>query len=153
MNYPFEASYREIQADPEPFISSVFSSLESEFLVLPKGDGFIDYPQFERAYEALKRATGGFDNLSGDSVLPVAMQSPLILIVLRTMLGFTPPEWAYVATQRTQVEVTQGFARSLDRKIRMAPLVPLRPGRATVRRVKALVDVSCQLLRAFYVTV
>ena len=148
MNYPFEASYQAIQADPEPFISSVFSSLESEFLVLPKGDGFIDYPQFERAYEALKRATGGFDNLSGDSVLPVAIQSPLILIVLRTMLGFTPPEWAYVAAQRTQVEVTQGFARSLDRKIRMAPLVPLRPGRATVRRLKALVDVACQLLNA-----
>lgn len=28
---------------------------------------------------------------------------PIALIVLRTMLGFTPPEWAYVTTQRTDV--------------------------------------------------
>ena len=146
MKYPFEASYQEIEADPDPFISSVFSSLESEFLVLPKGDGFIDYPDFEQAYETLKRATGGFENLTTQSVLPAVTQTPLILIVLRTILGFTPPEWAYVAAQRTGVEVTQGSARSLDRKIRMAPLSPLRSGGVTARRVEALVEVACELL-------
>ena len=146
MKYPFEALYQEIEADPDPFIASVFSSLESEFLVLPKGDGFLDYPTFEQAYETLKRETDGFENLTDESVLPAATQTPLIFIVLRTMLGFTPPEWAYVATQRTEVEVTQGFARSLDRKIRMAPLSPLRPSGATSRRVEALVHVACELL-------
>ena len=146
MKYPFEASHQEIEADPDPFISSVFSSLESEFLVLPKGDGFIDYPNFEQAYETLKRATGGFENLTAEIAFPAVIQIPLTLIVLRTMLGFTPPEWAYVATQRTEVEVTQGFARSLDRKIRMAPLSPLRPSGVTARRVEALINVACELL-------
>ena len=148
MKYPFEASYQEIEADPDPFISSVFSSLESEFLVLPKGDGFIDYPNFEQAYETLKRSTGGFENLTTNNVLPAVTQTPLILIVLRTILGFTPPEWAYVATQRTGIEVTQGSARSLDRKIRMAPLSPLRSGGVTASRIEALVQVACELLNS-----
>lgn len=51
MKYPFEASLDEIEANPEPYIDAVFSSLESEFLILPKGDDFLDYPQFERAYK------------------------------------------------------------------------------------------------------
>ncbi len=37
------------------------------------------------------------------------------------MLGFTPPEWGYLATQRTGVNVAQGFVRSLDREVRMEP--------------------------------
>ena len=35
MKYPFEAALDEIEANPEPYIDAVFSSLESEFLVLP----------------------------------------------------------------------------------------------------------------------
>jgi hypothetical protein len=62
------------------------------------------------------------------------------------MLGFTPPEWAYVATQRTGVEVTQGSARALDRSVRVTPLKPLSQGEATQLRLKALVDAACMLL-------
>jgi hypothetical protein len=62
------------------------------------------------------------------------------------MLGFTPPEWAYVATQRTGVEVTQGAVRSLDCGVRVTPLKPLSQGEATQQRLKALVDSACMLL-------
>lgn len=37
--YPFEASFDEILKDPERYISAVFSCLESEFLIMPKGTG------------------------------------------------------------------------------------------------------------------
>ena len=47
MKYPFEADYQEILADPDSFVTAVFSTLASEFLVLPKGEGFVEYPQFE----------------------------------------------------------------------------------------------------------
>jgi hypothetical protein len=57
--YPFEASFDEILKDSEKYIDAVFSSLESEFLIMPKGAGFIEYPVFERGYEALKTATRG----------------------------------------------------------------------------------------------
>lgn len=146
--YPFEVSYQEIEADPDPFVSAIFSLLESEFLVLPKGEGFIDYPVFEQAYEALKQATGGFSNLTGEVILAAAKQTPLILIVLRTMLGFTPPEWAYIASQRSGIEVTQSFARSLDRNIRISPSSPLRTGKITAKRLKALLDTACDLLNS-----
>lgn len=113
--YPFEASLGELEAKLDAYVSAVFSTLESEFLVLPRGEGFIDYPAFEQAYEALKQATGGFRVIDPSRVLPVVKDTPLVLVVLRAMLGFTPPEWAYVATQRTGIQVAQGFARGLDR--------------------------------------
>ena len=146
MKYPFEASLGEIEANPEPYVDAIFSSLESEFLVLPKGDDFLNYPQFERAYEVLKRATNGFDRLQSETVLATVSQSPLTLIVLRTMLGFTPPEWAYVAARRTGIEISQNFARSIDRKIRADPLSPLRLTKITAPRIEALVTVACELL-------
>lgn len=144
--HPFEASYEQIQADPESFVSIVFSSLVSEFLVLPKGEGFIDYPTFESGYEQLKQATESFRRIEPERVLPVTLHTPISIIVLRSMLGFTPPEWAYVTTQRTGVDVNQGFTRTLDRKVRMKPESPLREDGLTFDRLKALVDVACQLL-------
>ena len=40
--FPFEATPEEILRDPESYVDSVFSCLESEFLVMPKGAGFVD---------------------------------------------------------------------------------------------------------------
>lgn len=72
----------------------------------------------------------------------------MVFIVLRALLGFTPPEWAYVTTQRANVEVGQGAIRSLDRRIRMNPLTPLRDnGGVTGARLRALVVTACQLLQ------
>ncbi len=145
-DFPFEFRFDVVQARLDEFVSIVCSSLESEFLVLPKGDGFVEYAVFETGYEALKRATLGFASLDPALVLDAVRETPIAFIVLRTMLGFTPPEWAYVATQRTGVEVTQGAVRSLDRGVRVTPLRPLSQGEATQQRLKALVDAACDLL-------
>ena len=72
-------------------------------------------------------------------MLDAIRRAPVALIVLRTMLGFTPPEWAYVTSQRRGTEVTQGAVRSLDRKIRVKPLTPLRESSSvTDKRLRAL---------------
>jgi len=92
MKYPFEAAFSEVEADPEPFVSAVFSTLASEFLTLPKGEGFVDYQAFEAGYEALKKATSGFSALPRPAVLKVVLEMPICFVVLRSMLGFTPPE-------------------------------------------------------------
>lgn len=144
--FPFEVPFDLVQASIDDYVSVIFSTLESEFLILPKGQGFIEYAVFEAGYEALKRATSGFTNITASTILDVASESPISLIVLRTMLGFTPPEWAYIATQRTGVAVSQGFARNLDRKIRVDPLRPLTKARVAVVRIKALIEAACQLL-------
>src|SRR4030042_1930278 len=129
MRFPFEVPFSEVEANLDEFVGAIFSCLESEFLVMPKGIGFIDYAVFEKGYEALKQATSAFEDITDESMLGVAFDVPISIIVIRTMLGFTPPEWAYVAKQRTNVQVEQGFARALDRKVRLAPLKPLKKGR------------------------
>lgn len=148
MPFPFEVPFEEIERNLDVYIDEVFACLQSEFLTLPKGPGFVEYRIFERGYEALKRTTGAFRDLSPDPVLRTIYETPIGLIVLRTMLGFTPPEWAYITTQRSGVSVTQGAARSIDRRIRMDPEKPLRgDGGLTDQRIRALVITACQLLR------
>ena len=126
--------------------SAVFSSLASEFLTLPKGEGFVDYAAFETGYEALKKATNGFAALPRSEVLKTVLAVPITFVVLRSMLGFTPPEWAYVAAQRHGAELNQGFARTLDRKVRVSPLLPLRPSPEMTKRIEAMVGIACDLL-------
>ncbi|MFH1953550.1 MAG: hypothetical protein ABIL06_18275 [Pseudomonadota bacterium] len=108
----------------------------------------MEYPVFERGYEALKAATGGFSMFDADKVYPMTVSEPISIVVLRSMLGFTPPEWGYVTTQRTGVQVTQGFVRSLDRKVRMSPETELNPNGVTKERLEAMVQTACQLLSA-----
>ncbi len=147
MPFPFEVPFVELEANLDVYVDEVFNALRSEFLTLPRGEGFIDYPVFEQGYEALKRVTAGFRDLSTGPVLDTVYQVPIAFTVLRTMLGFTPPEWAYVATQQTGIEIAQGAVRSLDRRIRMAPLTPLKAsGSVTDARLRALVVTACQLL-------
>jgi len=113
---------------------------------MPKGPGFVEYPIFERGYEALKGATRGFSEFEAGNIFGVTMSEPISIVVLRTMLGFTPPEWAYVTTQGTAASVPQSFIRSLDRKVRLAPQGPLPANATTERRLKALVETACRLL-------
>jgi hypothetical protein len=146
MKYPFEVEYSEIEAMPDVFVSAMFSCLASEFLTLPKGDGFVDYAAFETGYEALKKVTNGFAALSKSEVLKTVLEVPIAFVVLRSMLGFSPPEWAYLAAQNFGTQINQGFARTLDRRIRFSPLKPLRAGPEVKNRIGAMVGTACDLL-------
>lgn len=147
MSLPFEVPFEQLQADLDTYVNEVFDSLRSEFLTIPKGTGFVEYPVFEEGYEALKRATEGFRKLVPEVLADTVSKVPITLVVLRAMLGFTPPEWAYVTTQRTGVQVPQGAARTLDRTVRLKPSTPLRvSGGVTAQRTRAMVETACQLL-------
>lgn len=146
MKFPFEATLGEIEASPEPFVASVISSLASEFLKLPKGEGFVEYAAFENGYEAIKKVTKGFSILPRPAMLRTVLEVPITFVILRSMLGFSPPEWAYVAALESGMELTQGFARTLDRKVRLSPLAPLKPSPDTLKRIEAMVVAACELL-------
>ena len=148
MPFPFEVDFEEVESDLDTYVDAVFGALESDFLVMPKGEGFVEYRVFDDAYEVLKRATNGFADLTPAKVEPVVLRQPICLIVMRCMLGLTPPEWAYFASHHSGEEVSQGSARALDRNIRKAPDTPISM-RATVRRrqVALLVEAGCALLR------
>ena len=149
MPFPFEVGFDELQSDLDTYVDAVFGCLESEFLVMPKGKGFVEFPVFENGYEALKRATGNFRNVTADTVATAVFETPVVLIVLRCMLGFSPPEWAYYATRHTGVAVTQGAARTIDRNIRMNPEAALpKKGTVTEQRIRALIAAACHALES-----
>ena len=143
---PFEATFEEILANADAYVDAVFESLGSSFLVLPRGPGFIDYATFERGYEALKLATDGFVHIDLERVLPVALARPVSIVALRSILGFTPPEWAYVTSQRTGVKVDQNAVRTLDRSVRLAPEKPLVLKGGAAERLRLLVENACALI-------
>jgi hypothetical protein len=112
----FEIDYTDPAIAWEPLVDEVFDELTSSFLEMPKGEGFIDYPTFEKGYQALKRCTDAFGTLTAATVLSAVREVPISFIVFRCVLGFTPPEWAYVTTEITGVTVDQGAARTIDRR-------------------------------------
>lgn len=137
----FDVDYNNPDIAWEPLVDEVFSELTSSFLELPKGEGFIDYPVFEKGYQALKRTTDAFASVTPETVLAAVREVPIAFIVFRCILGFTPPEWAYVTTEMMGVEVDQGAARSIDRKIRLDPLTPMDEGNGlTGKRLRAMIE-------------
>ena len=139
----FDTDYDDPGIAWDPLVDEVFAELTSIFLEMPEGADFIDYPTFERGYQALKRRTDSFAALTSVNVLAAVRETPISFIVLRCILGFSSPEWAYITTEMTGVAVDQGAARSIDRNFRKNPLTPVREGNgATARRIRAMDDRS-----------
>ena len=146
MRYPFEIPYTEVETDVDAFIDAVFDTLQSSFLLLPRGPGFVTYPEFQQAYEVLKRHTAGLTLIEPDIVMEALREDALAFIVLRAILGFTPPELAYVASQQSGVAVSQSFARNFDRRVRVKRQALRSLPLQSQQRVAAMVSTACQLL-------
>ncbi|MDP2361642.1 MAG: hypothetical protein Q8O14_12980 [bacterium] len=143
----FEIDYRDPEIAWEPLVDEVFGELSSSFLEMPKGEGFIDYPTFERGYQALRFHTDAFGTVTTDTILAAVQRVPISLIVFRCILGFTPPEWAFVTTERMDVTIDQGAARAIDRRIRLHPLDPISLGNGlTGQRVRAMVEAGVRTI-------
>jgi len=118
---------------------------------MPKGVGFVEYERFQEAYESLKRATRGFKELTEPHVWDALATDSLTFLVLRAILGMTAPEWAYLASTEGPIQISQGAARILDKRIRMqrdyfARQLARSEGE-TVKRARALVEVACRYLQ------
>ncbi len=59
------------------------------------------------------------------------------------MLGFTPPELAYVASQDSGKNITQRYARTVDRNVRLAPTKTI----TITDHIQAMIDTACRLLQ------
>jgi hypothetical protein len=145
---PFEASPEELAADLESYVDAVYANLTSSFLVLPKGNAFVEYPRFQEAYEVLKGATRSFEDFTPERVWSALAQDGLVLLVVRTILGMTPPEWAELVNAETDVKIDQGAARSLDQRARTDPAsisrAALKSAGVTTQRLRAMVAMACR---------
>lgn len=54
MTHPFELTAAQLQDRLDEMVEVTFGDLQSQFLTLPRGAGFIDYSDFQTAYEVLK---------------------------------------------------------------------------------------------------
>lgn len=144
--HPFEATEEQLYSNIEYYVDKFVGSLQSFYMVMPEGSAFVDFKMFKAAYDALSNGTNDFEDFSAERALSVVRQSPLVLIVMRAMLGLSPPEFAHITTITTGVEVNQSAARRLDKRAREGKslLSGVRPG--TQRQVKALVETAVQLI-------
>jgi hypothetical protein len=127
-------------------VESVFSDLQSQFLVLPLGNNLVTYGDFQAAYEVLKRHTGAFAIFSEETVWDALRENALCLLVLRTILGLSPPEWADIACSERGSDISQGYARTLEGRCRESSGLFAQRRRArndlTIPRTEALVSVA-----------
>ena len=145
-----DLDYNDPQLAFDPLIDEVFGELQSSFLEMPRGEGFTDYATFETGYQVLKRATNDFEDISAASIEAAVVAAPIAFIVFRAILGFTPPEWAYITTERTGLKVDQGAARTMDRNIRLRPLLPRALGTTSLadQRLRAMIQAGVETLAA-----
>ena len=112
---PFELQQEELEQRIEEMVTATISDLSSEFLLMPTGAVFVRYPDFQAAYEVLKRNTKGYQILSFETVRAALHENSLVLGVLRSVLGMTAPEWAELARVELGSDITQGAARGIDK--------------------------------------
>jgi hypothetical protein len=148
---PFEVATEYLKEHLEEMVSATFADLQSQFLVLPKGPNFVEYGDFQAAYEVLKRETGSFRAFTEATVWAALMADALSFLVLRTILGLSPPEWADLARSELGIDVPPNSARDLDGRSRkerdcFRRLQPDRNG-TTLRRVNALISVAARHLQ------
>jgi hypothetical protein len=140
-------------------VDITFSDLQSQFLILPKSKNFLAYNDFQNAYEVLKRHTGAFSNLTDESVWQALLEDSLTFVILRTILGMSPPEWADLARSDLGSDINQNQARALDVRSRIPSasgeadrnrryFAQLQQSRSTktLNQVKALVSVAVEYI-------
>jgi hypothetical protein len=147
---PFEVESDYLSDHLDEMVKITFSDLQSQFLLLPKGTSFVEYGDFQDAYEVLKRHTAAFSNFNEATIWAALQEDSLSLVVLRTILGMTPPEWADLTRSERGIDVPQNFARSLDIRCRVKrghlSRLALPRHAVTLDRIKALVSVAVQYI-------
>lgn len=145
MTHPFELKQPELEARIDDMVGVTFADMQSQFLVMPRGNSFVDFGEFQKAYEVLKHHTKAFQEFTEKAVWSALTDDSLALVVVRTILGFTPPEWADLARSERNSDISQNAARSIDAKVRRQRDFISRSVQrhsVTMQRVSALVSVA-----------
>jgi len=144
--YPFDASPGDLRDRIEQFVDATCESLSSYYLVMPRGDGFVDEDRFRKAFAVLDRQTSGLAKLTFGNVMAGVEEDLLVLVVLRCILGLSPSEWAHLASEAGAIKITQGAARSIDQRARAGQPLPDGKKSVTRARIEALVRTGCDAI-------
>jgi len=146
MPQPFEADSSDLDAELGGYVEQVFSDLQASILIMPTGDSMAGLDQFESAFEVLKHHTKNLDEITIGNLISAVDEDPIVFILVRVMLGLTPPEWAQLAEEETEVEIPQGYSRGIDTKAISRPDNFLRASEKRERRAGALLRYAVEIL-------
>jgi hypothetical protein len=146
--HSYQATVEQIQAEIGRYVDSFIGGLQSFFQLMPKGAGFIHFERFQTAYDVLREETDDFGRLELERVLTAIRRDSLALVVLRSILGVTPPELASLVRERTGMELDQSAARRLDKRAREGNDLLSHAQPKTRQQVRGLVQVAIELLRS-----
>lgn len=130
MARPFEIPFAELPARIDEMVDATFGDLQSQFLLMPKGAGYVEFADFQDAFEVLKRCTASFNACTEENVWLALEQDALCLVVLRCIIGLSPPEFAELARDEMGSDLTQSAARTLDARVRRERSLFSRANRA-----------------------
>jgi hypothetical protein len=115
---PYQLTNEQLLDQLDAMVSTTFSDLTSQFMLLPRGLAFVAYEEFLAGYEALRHATDGFTILSVDHCWTALRKNALALVVIRCLLGVSPPEWQDMTFEETGVRLPNNWARGLDGRVK-----------------------------------
>ena len=143
--HPFEVGIDYLASHIDEMVDVTFADSQSQFLVMPRGQNFIEFGSFQDAYEALKQETDAFAGLNDETVRKALERNALVFVIVRTILGVSPPEWAELAKAERDVDVPQNVARQSDARCRIEAKYFAREFAAlSRRRIEALVSVAVE---------
>lgn len=95
-------------------VDAVFGTLSSQFMLLPKGDTYLTYPEFQAGFEALRIASGGFRDFTTQTCWDAVRRNARAWIVLRAIIGVSPPEWGDLANELNIEPIPTNWCREVD---------------------------------------
>lgn len=143
---PYELTEDELLNRLDEMVAVTFSDLTSQFMLLPRGPSFLTYEQFRDGYESLRMATDGFVSLSPETCWTALRENARSFIVLRTILGVSPPEWQDLTNQETGTQLPPNTARSIDGRAKRDPAYFATPTPLMAQRVTDMLATACKVL-------
>ena len=119
---------------------SILDSLQSYFVDMPRGTGFLDASDFKKSFEGLRTATKQGLDFTPATVLVAVRDDSRAWVALRAIAGMTPPEAAALtmeaaAERGVQLSIGAELARTVDARCKRAETVLLKPGSKATKRL------------------
>ena len=146
---PFQLTTEELESRLNEMVAVTFDDLTSQFMLLPRGRVFLTYPEFLHGYELLRMATRGFRDVNPSTCWNAMRDDARSFLVIRTILGMSPPEWRELANDETGTAEAPNSARAIDGNCKKDPsFFTTGSGRSdrTVERVTQMLTAACKVL-------
>ncbi len=130
---------QQIPAQYHARAESILDTLQSYFVDMPRGTGFLDSSDFKTSFERLRTDTSQGMDFTPATVLDAVRNDSRTWVVLRTIAGVTPPEAAALtmeaaAERGVQLSIGAELARTVDARCKRAEAVLLQPGSKATKR-------------------